>query len=80
MGLFKNNMLQPQPRVNAQQAMAQLQNNPIGTLRKFGLNVPADMTDPKQMVQHLVQTGQIPQVKLQQVTQMMGQAMGQMKR
>ena len=63
-------------QVAAQQAMAQLRNNPVGVLGKIGLNIPAGMNDPKQMVQHLVQSGQVPQSRLAQAMQMMGQMMG----
>lgn len=60
----------------AQQTMAQLRNNPAGVLGQIGLNIPVGMNDPQQMVQHLVQSGQVPQSKLAQAMQMMGQMMG----
>ena len=64
------------PNMKAQQAMAQLQADPAGVLGQIGLNVPAGMTDPRQMVQHLMQSGQVPQSRFAQAMQMMGQMMG----
>lgn len=64
------------PQAKAQQALSELQRNPIGVLQQIGLNVPAGMNDPQQIVQHLVQTGQVPQGRLAQAMQMMGQMMG----
>lgn len=63
-------------QMKAQQAMSQLQANPAGVLGQIGLNIPAGMTDPQQMVQHLMQTGQVPQGRFAQAMQMMGQMVG----
>lgn len=72
--LSGENQRQNQPaQITPQQAMAQLQADPVGVLGKIGLNVPSGMNNPQQMVQHLMQTGQVPQNKLFQVMQMMGQ-------
>lgn len=60
------------PQAKAQQAMAELQANPAGVLGNLGLNIPAGMTDPQQIVQHLMQTGQVPQGRLAQALKMMG--------
>lgn len=66
-----------QPKqVNAQEAFSQLQNDPVGTLKQCGLNIPAGMNNPQQMVQHLMQTGQVPQNRITQAMQMMGRMMG----
>lgn len=64
------------PKITAQQAMSQLQNDPAGTLKQCGLNIPADMNDPRQITQHLMQTGQLSQGIFGQATQIMGQMMG----
>lgn len=64
------------PQMKAQQAMSELQANPAGVLGNLGLNIPAGMTDPQQMVQHLMQSGQVPQSRFAQAMQMMGQMMG----
>lgn len=63
-------------QMNPMQAMAQLQNDPVGTLKQAGLSIPDGMNNPQQIVQHLVQSGQLPQGRLQQVMQMAGQMMG----
>lgn len=67
---------QQAPHVTPQQALSQLQNDPSGTLRQCGLNVPAGMTDPHQMVQHLMQSGQLPQGIFGRAMQIMGRMMG----
>lgn len=66
---------QGQP-MNPMHALAQLQNDPAGTLRQVGLNIPAGMNNPQQIVQHLLQSGQLPQNRFDQAMQMMGQLMG----
>ncbi len=38
--------------------LPQLQQNPIGMLARQGLNIPQGMTDPQQIVRHLLNTGQ----------------------
>lgn len=68
----KNQQQGSAPQEKARQAMAELQANPAGVLGNLGLNIPAGMTDPQQMVQHLMQTGQVPQGRLTQVLKMMG--------
>lgn len=60
-------------QMTAQQAIAQLQADPAGVLGQLGLNIPAGMTNPQQMVQHLMQSGQVPQGQFAQAIQMMGQ-------
>lgn len=85
MGIFdslglkgQNNAQQPQqqdPR-QMQQAMRQeigkISAHPSDYLRERGFNVPADMTDARQITQYLLQTGQIGNQRLQQVMQMIG--------
>jgi len=61
------------PKMTAQQAMAQLRADPFGVFRQIGLNIPAGMNDAQQIVQHLMQTGQVPQSQFAQVMQMVGQ-------
>ena len=60
-----------QQQITPQQAMSQLQADPSGTLKQFGLNVPSGMNNPQQIVQHLFQSGQVPQSKVAQAMQMM---------
>lgn len=58
--------------VNPQQALAHLREDPIGVLKQAGLSVPNGMNDPHQIVNHLVQSGQVPQARLQMAQRMVG--------
>ena len=60
-----------QPRVTMQDALGQLRQNPSGILRQAGFNVPGNLSNPQQIVQHLMQTGQVPQNRMAQVMQML---------
>lgn len=60
------------PQVNPQQLLRQLRADPAGMLKQRGLNIPAGMNDPQQIISHLVQSGQVPNARLQQIMQMMG--------
>ena len=57
---------------NPQQIIKQLQQDPAGMLKQKGLTIPQGMTNPQQIVNHLISSGQIPNARLQQVLQMMG--------
>jgi hypothetical protein len=57
-----------------QQEVKEISKNPSAYLKKYGFNIPEDMTDAKQITQYLLQTGQIGTQKLQQVMQMIGGA------
>ena len=58
--------------MNPMQMMNQLRSNPSAVLKQRGLNVPMGMNNPQQIVQHLIQSGQVPNARLQQIMQMMG--------
>ena len=60
------------PQANPQQLLRQLRADPAGMLKQRGLNIPAGMNDPQQIISHLVQSGQVPNARLQQIMQMMG--------
>lgn len=60
-----------QQHITPQQAMSELQADPVGVLKNLGLNIPAGMNNPQQIVQHLFQSGQVPQNKINQAMQMM---------
>ena len=57
---------------NPQQALAQLKSNPAATLKQAGLNIPEGMTDPGAIIQHLLQSGQINNSRLQMAQRMAG--------
>lgn len=58
-------------QMNPMQMLAQLRSNPVGFLRSRGLNIPDGMNNPNQIIQHLLQSGQVPQARYQQAMQMM---------
>lgn len=58
---------------NPTQIINQLRANPAAMLKQRGLNIPDGMTDPQQIINHLIQTGQINNSRLQMAQQMMAQ-------
>jgi hypothetical protein len=67
MGLFD----QLGQQQNPMQMLQQIRQNPAAILQRAGLNIPAGMTDPQQIIQHLMQSGQVSQQRYQQAMQMM---------
>lgn len=57
--------------MNPMQMLSQLRSDPVGFLRQAGLNIPDGMNNPNQIIQHLLQSGQVPQARYQQAMQMM---------
>ena len=57
---------------NPVQMLQQIRSNPAAVLRQRGLNIPDGMTNPQQIIQHLLSSGQVPQARYQQAMQMMG--------
>ena len=55
-----------------QPTVDQLKSDPSGILQRAGLNVPAGMNDPRQIINHLLQSGQITNPRLQMAQKMMG--------
>ena len=56
---------------NMMERLTQLQNNPREFLQKAGANVPDEiMHDPKAVVMHLIQTGQVSQPVMQRIMPM----------
>ena len=47
-----------------------LMNNPLSLLTQRGFNLPQNLNDPQQIVQHLLNTGQIKQETVNQAMQM----------
>lgn len=60
----------PSPVGNVMNLLTQLKQNPLALLGKAGYNIPSNMNDPQQIIQHLTQTGQINQNQLNQAQQM----------
>lgn len=61
------------PRMNPMQMLQQLQRNPVQMLRQAGLNVPDNLTSPNDIIQHLMNSGQISQQRYEQARQMAAQ-------
>ena len=59
------------PFLYSQQLISQLRQNPAALLQQAGLNIPSGMNDPQQIIQHLLNSGQVPQQRYQQIMQMM---------
>lgn len=56
--------------INPMQMLSQLKSNPLGLLRQAGFNVPGNMNNPQDIIQHLMNSGQISQQQLNQAQQM----------
>lgn len=50
--------------------LQQLKTNPAQVLSQAGYNIPAGITNPQQIVNHLLQSGQVNQGKITQAQQM----------
>jgi len=78
MGLFDrlSQPVQPAPQQITPDMMRQeigsIKANPGSYLSQHGFNIPDGMTDPRQITQHLLQTGQVGGGRLQQVMRMIG--------
>lgn len=60
-----------------QEQLRQLQNNPQQFIQQAGWNIPPEMmNDPKQMVMHLINSGQVGGPALQRVMPMIRQMTG----
>lgn len=53
--------------------LAQFRQNPMAMIQRAGLNVPANITDPNAIIQHLMNSGQISQAQYDRARQMAGQ-------
>ena len=64
-------------RLNGQQPnLQQIQQNPIGMAQQAGYNIPPNLAnDPRGMVMHLIQSGQVSNPMLQKIMPMI-QRMG----
>ena len=55
------------------QMLQSLKNNPLSFLASKGFNVPQGINNPQQMVNHLVNSGQVNQNAINQAMQMANQ-------
>ena len=61
--------------INLMQMIPQIKQNPLAVLKQAGFNVPTGFSNPNQIIQHLVQSGQVNQSQLdyaQRMARMMG--------
>lgn len=73
MSLFDSLGKQVTPQApNPQHLLQQLRNNPVSTLKQAGLNIPSGMSDPGQIINYLLQSGQVNNSRLQMAQRMMG--------
>jgi hypothetical protein len=54
----------PQDQLNV------LKQNPVSTIKQAGFNIPEGMTDPWQMIQYLISSGQVSNPRLQMAQRM----------
>ena len=63
--------------VNPMQILSQLRSNPVQMLSKAGYNIPENISgNPQAIVQHLLNTNQITQQRLNQSQMMANRMMG----
>lgn len=73
MSMFENLGRQNQPtQADMQKEIGSIKSNPGSYLKGKGFNIPSGMTDPKQITQYLLQSGQVGSGRLQQVMRMLG--------
>ena len=70
MSIFDNLNAQ-QGMTNPQEALQRLRANPADVLKQAGMNIPAGMNDPQQIINHLVQSGQVSNPRLQMAQKML---------
>lgn len=61
------------PRMNPIQMLQQLQQNPVQFLKQVGLNIPDNLNSPNDIIQHLMNSGQVSQEAYNRARQMAAQ-------
>ena len=69
MSIFDN--LQHNAQPTRQQALEEVKRDPHGMMKRMGLTVPEDMTDPLQMADYLINSGQVGGPRAQMARQLM---------
>ena len=64
-----NNLYQPQ-QPNIFSMLQNIRSNPVSVLSQAGFSIPQGMNNPQQIINHLLQTGQINQNRLTMATRM----------
>lgn len=65
-------------QINPMQMLQQLRQNPSAVLQRAGYNVPDGMTNPQQIINHLLQSGQMTNSRLQALQNAARQMNGQL--
>lgn len=60
----------PMMGMNPMQMLQQLRQNPMQFLKQAGYNVPDNLTSPNDIIQHLMNSGQVSQQRYEQARQM----------
>lgn len=50
--------------------LPQLKQNPMQFLAQYGLNIPQNINNPQDIIQHLLNTGQVSQNQVNQIQQL----------
>ena len=66
----KQTAQQSQMPTNPMQLMGHFMQNPVGALRQAGFNIPDGLNDPRQIVNHLINNGQLNNSRLSQLQNM----------
>lgn len=66
-------MNNPMMGMNPMQMIQQLRANPIQFLQRAGFNVPSNLNSPNDIIQHLMNSGQISQQNYERARQMAAQ-------
>lgn len=61
----------PQGQKNPMELMQQLRQNPSAILKQAGYNVPENLNNPQQIINHLLSSGQVTNARLQGLMNMM---------
>lgn len=55
--------------MNMMQMLMQLKTNPMAVLQQAGFNVPMNVSSPQDIIQHLMNSGQVTQEQVNQAQQ-----------
>lgn len=64
------------PQGNTMQMLSQLRQNPMQFLQRAGMRVPQNLNDPNQIIQYLMNSGQVSQQRYEQARQIAAKLTG----
>lgn len=71
MSIFDSLGGQQNVQPNQQQTLDEIKRDPHGMIKRMGLTIPEDMTDPLQMANYLITSGQVGGPRAQMARQLM---------